>query len=190
MPEGWKVEKLTDLIKWESSYQPPKKDFIYSMKEGYVRFIQNRDYNSDGHKTYIPIKDNLTIVDKFDILMDKYGDAGRVRYGIEGAFNVALARINVKDPALKEYIRSYFESKPIYNYLHNSCMASTRASLSLNNLSSLMVMIPDKETLNSYEIILHNIRSIVLKNKEENEKLSEIKDFLLPLLMNGQATID
>ena len=66
--------------------QPPKSEFVYEPKEGYVRFIQNRDYDSDTHITYIPQTKNLSIVDRFDILMDKYGDAGAVRYGIEGAF--------------------------------------------------------------------------------------------------------
>ncbi len=41
--------------------------------------------------------------------MDKYGDAGAVRYGIEGAFNVALGKINVNRPNFQEYIRSFLK---------------------------------------------------------------------------------
>lgn len=110
IPVYWKVTKLLDIVSWESNSQPPKSEFIYEPKDGYIRFIQNRDYDSDNHQTYIPYTKNLSTVDRFDILMDKYGDAGAVRYGIEGAFNVALGKINVNRPNFQEYIRSFLES--------------------------------------------------------------------------------
>lgn len=123
IPADWSVVPFLDIVSWESNSQPPKSEFVYEPKEGYVRFIQNRDYDSDTHKTYIPLTKNLSIVDRYDILMDKYGDAGAVRYGIEGAFNVALGKIAVHNPNYREYVRSFLESEGIYNYLHNSCMA-------------------------------------------------------------------
>lgn len=189
IPASWDVLPLLDVISWESNSQPPKSEFIYEPQEGYVRFIQNRDYDSNAHKTYIPYTKNLSIVDRYDILMDKYGDAGAVRYGISGAFNVALGKICVKDGNYREYVRSFLESEPIYTYLHNSCMASTRASLSEANLSMLYIAIPDQHTIVEYEKMLHAIRSSILKNNDETEKLIELRDWLLPMLMNGQATI-
>ena len=189
IPTGWSVLPLLDVVSWESNSQPPKSEFIYEPKDGYVRFIQNRDYESDAHKTYIPYKKNLSIVDRYDILMDKYGDAGAVRYGIAGAFNVALGKISVKNHVFREYVRSFLESKPVYTYLHNSCMASTRASLSEANLSMLYIVIPDERTIQAYETMLRTIRSSILKNNDETEKLIELRDWLLPMLMNGQAIV-
>ena len=189
IPATWNVLPLLEVISWESNSQPPKSEFVYEPQEGYVRFIQNRDYDSNAHKTYIPYSKNLSIVDRYDILMDKYGDAGAVRYGIAGAFNVALGKICVHDSAHREYVRSFLGSNPIYTYLHNSCMASTRASLSEDNLSMLYIAIPDSQTVSEYEKMLYKIRSSILKNNDETEKLIELRDWLLPMLMNGQATI-
>lgn len=110
IPSGWKVIPFLEVASWESNSQPPKSEFIYEPQEGYVRFIQNRDYESNTHITYIPLTKNLSIVDRFDILMDKYGDAGAVRYGIEGAFNVALGKICVHNQNYREYIRSFLSS--------------------------------------------------------------------------------
>ena len=189
IPENWNVVPLLKLVSWESNSQPPKSEFVYEPKEGYVRFIQNRDYDSDTHITYIPRTKNLSIVDRFDILMDKYGDAGAVRYGIEGAFNVALGKICVHNPNYREYIRSFLGSDGIYKFLHNSCMASTRASLSKANLAILNVVVPDEKIILDYENFLHKIRVSILKNKEETVELINLRDWLLPMLMNGQATI-
>ena len=189
IPVYWKVTKLLDIVSWESNSQPPKSEFIYEPKDGYIRFIQNRDYDSDNHQTYIPYTKNLSTVDRFDILMDKYGDAGAVRYGIEGAFNVALGKINVNRPNFQEYIRSFLESDGVYSYLHNWCMASTRASLNVSNLSMLNVVIPDEDTLSAFQLQIRKIRESILLTNDENLQLENLRNWLLPMLMNGQAVI-
>lgn len=131
-----------------------------------------------------------SVVDRYDILMDKYGDAGAVRYGIEGAFNVALGKISVHNSYHREYVRSFLESDGIYNYLHNSCMASTRASLNESNLAMLNIVIPNEHIVLEYEKLLRKIRDRILQDNDETARLIELRDWLLPMLMNGQATID
>lgn len=188
IPGGWEVSELLDLVDWITNSQPPKSDFKYLEEPGYVRFIQNRDYDSSNHVTYIPFKKSLNIVDRLDILMDKYGDAGVVRYGLSGAFNVALAHIKPKNNFMREYIRSVLLSNSMYTYFHNSCMASTRASLSEENLKKVYVIVPPKEILFNYEKKLSSMRNMILKMQDENQELSSLRDFLLPMLMNGQVT--
>lgn len=190
IPDSWRTDKLLNIVSWESNSQPPKSEFIYSPKDGYVRFIQNRDYENDSYRTYIPLTNNLSTVNRFDILMDKYGDAGTVRYGIEGAFNVALGKINVLYHNFQEYVRSFLESDGVYSYLHNSCMASTRASLNESNLDMLNIVIPDENSLLRYQEDIHQIRETILLNNSENQNLISLRDWLLPMLINGQATIE
>ena len=190
IPDSFDVKPLLNICFWETNSQPPKSNFIYEQKDGYVRFIQNRDYESDSYMTYIPKTRSLSIVNEYDILMDKYGDAGKVRYGISGAFNVALAKIGVHEGFMLEYVRSYLSSEAIYNYLHNSCMASTRASLNEENLKSIYISIPPKNLVLEYEEIVHKYRTKILYNLSENRKLKQMRDNLLPLLINGQVTID
>lgn len=190
IPENWTVKCVLDILSWQSNSQPPKSDFVYEKRDGYVRFIQNRDYDSDEYITYIPKTKSITTCNRKDILIDKYGDAGKVRYGIDGAFNVALAKLNLHDKNLQEYVRCYFETKPIYNYLHSSCMASTRASLNESNIGNLYIAIPPKSVLNMFNLFINPIRDKILLLKDENHKLISLRNFLLPMLMNGQATID
>ena len=68
-------------------------------------------------------------------------------------------------------------------------MASTRASLSEANLAILNVVVPDEKIILDYENFLHKIRVSILKNKDETVELINLRDWLLPMLMNGQATI-
>ena len=190
IPEGWEVKDATELFDWIGASQPPKSTFRYSPMKGYVRFVQNRDYESDDNITYIPLKDTTKLCDKYDIMIDKYGDktAGAVRYGIDGAYNVALGKIDIHNPIMREYIRSFLSTKNMFLFLHNACIASTRASLNGNTFTGLKVIIPSTPILALYSKTNLNIIDSILHIKTENRQLTSLRDFLLPLLINGQVT--
>lgn len=186
LPIGWKACKLTDCIKWESSSQPPKNTFSNVPLDGYIRFIQNRDYDSQNHLTYIPYKNTTKICNKYDIMIDKYGDAGRIRCGLNGAFNVALAKITPTIRSSQEYIRCFLSLDSNYEYLHNACMASTRASLNEQTLSGIIIPIPTEKVLIEFETLMKKLLNYRFSIVESTTKLQKIKEKLLPLLINGQ----
>ncbi len=187
IPNDFEVKTLGELITWISGSQPPKSCHIYEYKEGYIRFIQNRDYSSNDYVTYIPISKNNKICYQYDIMMDKYGEAGAVRFGLQGAYNVALSKISVLNQSMQEYIRSYLNSKPIKKYLSNACMASTRSSLNENHIYSLMLPIPPINLLQKYEKIAKNIITAIIKNNQSTQTITALRDFLLPLLLKQQV---
>ena len=186
IPSGWKTYRLTDCIKWESSSQPPKSTFSDIKKEGYIRFIQNRDYDSANHVTYIPLKETTKTCNKFDIMIDKYGDAGKIRYGLTGAFNVALAKLTPIFPYTQEYIRHFLMLDANYTYLHNACIASTRASLNEQTLSGIKICMPPMPLLRKFDDISKKILNYQFKIIDETSKLEELKRKILPLLINEQ----
>ena len=189
LPIGWTRKNLLDEVNWCGGAQPPKSVFINESKDGYVRFIQNRDYSNENYITYIPVSKKNKICTEFDIMMDKYGDAGKIRYGIEGAYNVALSKIDVLNKNMREYIRSYLNDNNIYNYLHNASMASTRASLSEENLSFLNISIPNVELLKKYENIQKKYIIQIMNLREKKKVLIKIKNTILPLLVNGELNL-
>ena len=180
IPEGWEVKEVIDLFNFVGGSQPPKKEHIYENKEGYVRFIQNRDYSgNDNHITYIKESPRNKLCDETDIMMDKYGEAGKVRFGISGAYNVALAKIDSKDVD-KEYLRRYFEQSSIENYILNASQASTRPSVNQTVFTNLKVAYPPTKLLNKFNEISRNIIIKTLLYRSENKKLAEMRDLLLP----------
>ncbi|MDF2844265.1 MAG: hypothetical protein K0R00_2691 [Herbinix sp.] len=189
IPEDWDVLNLLEAVSWNGGAQPPKSTFIYEEKAGYIRFIQNRDYTDDSYLTYIPISKSNKTCNAYDIMMDKYGDAGKVRFGIEGAYNVALSKIGVILPNAQEYIRQYFNSNVIYNFLHNACIASTRASLNEDILKLLYIVIPKDSILSEFEEIQKQYIDQILLNQQKNRELRKLQEFLMPLLITGQVKI-
>lgn len=189
IPEGWKVDRLSEIIVFEGGAQPPKSEHIYEPRDGYVRFIQNRDYSNSSHITYIKESKKNKLCEVYDIMMDKYGDVGVPRWGLVGAYNVALAKIVPKIKNSREYLRSYFSQRAVFSLLSASAQASTRGSLNEGTFKGVTLIIPDEITLERFEKLQSKFLSKILFNNAEVETLSQLRDTLLPKLIKGEIRV-
>jgi type I restriction enzyme S subunit len=189
IPEGWRVEEIYKIVDFVGGSQPPKSEHIYEPQPGYIRFVQNRDYSNDSHITYIKESKKNKICEPLDIMMDKYGEVGVPRYGIAGAYNVALAKIVPKIKDSREYLRSYFSQPKIFNLLNASAQASTRGSLNSGTFRGLKIVLPGKEVLKKYEELQSLFLRKILFNNSQIQTLSSLRDTLLPKLMKGEIRV-
>ena len=187
--EKWETVNVSNLIDFIGGSQPPKSEHIYEPREGYVRFVQNRDYSSDGHKTYIPVAKRNKLCTVTDIMMDKYGEAGRVRFGIEGAYNVALAKIIPKHDDMQEYLRSYFSMPQIQRSLEGAAAASTRSSLNATTFAGLKIQLPPNDLLSQYEASQKDVIYGIMENAQQIQTLTTLRDTLLPRLISGKVEV-
>ena len=185
----WEEVKVSDLLEFAGGSQPPKSEHVYEEKVGYIRFVQNRDYSSTNHKTYIPIAKRNKLCNETDIMMDKYGEAGRVRFGIAGAYNVALAKIIPKHQNTQEYLRSYFSLSQIQTSLEGAAAGSTRSSLNATTFAGLKVKMPTDDLLAQFEVDQKNTINQILLNKDQIQTLATLRDTLLPRLINGKVKV-
>ena len=85
----------------------------------------------------------------------------------------------------REYLYYYLLAKNP-NYL---CSGSAQPQLTRENLTLNTLKVPSTTELNAFENYAEKVRKIIIKNQQENIELSTLRDWLLPMLMNGQATI-
>ncbi|SPJ32411.1 restriction endonuclease subunit S [Kushneria phyllosphaerae] len=111
MPVGWLRVKFTDVLDIQGGTQPPKAEFISDSKNGYVRLLQIRDFGKKPVPTYVPDTSKLKKCNKDDLLIGRYGASlGRICTGMDGAYNVALAKVVVPLSINKFFLKSYLES--------------------------------------------------------------------------------
>ena len=67
---------------------------------------------------------------------------------------------------------------------------SVQQQLTVPEISYIKVPYPSKEVLKEYNSIVTPIIEKIEQNIEQNETLTKLRDELLPLLMNGQATVN
>ncbi|RUO72195.1 restriction endonuclease subunit S [Pseudidiomarina sediminum] len=188
IPEGWEVCKLIDLVDFIGGAQPPKSQHIYEAKEGYVRFVQNRDYRSDGYLTYIPESKRNKICGRLDILVDKYGEAGKARFGIAGAYNVALAKIVPKNESYREWLRGFLSMTQTQEYLLGASQAATRPSLNKGHFNFPVVR-PSESVAERFGHQVLPMLKLMLALKDKTANLRAQRDLLLPKLVSGEIDV-
>lgn len=122
MKEGWEIKKFIEVCELIGGSQPPKGDFIYEPKEGYIRLIQVRDYRNDKYITYIPREKAKRFCSKDDIMIGRYGPPiFGIFKGLEGAYNVALMKAVVnEDICDKDYFYLFLQTDEIRKFVEHS----------------------------------------------------------------------
>ena len=192
IPQGWRVVSLDNLMTYNGGSQPPASEFIDHYEDGYIRFIQIRDYASDGHITYIPISKRNKLCDVRDIMIARYGASlGRICYGLKGAYNVALAKVTPVKEYYLEYLRCFLNTREFYEGINNKGNRAVQAGFNQSDIQSFRIAFPGKEEiLMRFEDTCSRLFDMRLKNEQESHRLAELRDTLLPKLMSGEINVN
>lgn len=192
IPQGWKTISLSELMNYAGGSQPPASEFINSYKDGYVRFIQIRDYASESHITYIPISSKNKTCDIRDIMIARYGASlGRICYGLKGAYNVALAKVLPVKPYYREFLRSYLSSDYFYQSINMKGNRAVQAGFNQSDINSFRLNFPkDESIIQTYDKVCSQFLNKRLQVLDEIKALSALRDTLLPKLMDGEIAIE
>jgi type I restriction enzyme S subunit len=144
MKAGWEIKKLGEVCDFEGGSQPPKSNFIYEPRDGYIRFLQIRDFGTEKHATFIPKSKKNRQCSADDILIGRYGaSVGKILTGKAGAYNVALMRT---EPDLRLLNKGWFHNYLLSNHFQQSLMKvadrSAQNGFSKDDIYNFPVPIP------------------------------------------------
>ncbi len=186
IPEGWVSDSLAAIMDIAGGTQPPAKEFIDEPKEGYIRLIQIRDYATENHPAFIPNTKKLRTTSRTDIMIARYGaSVGRICWGMEGAYNVALVKV-ICDEYYREYLRTYLSSSIFQLRLAQMSGRSAQAGFNKSDIASFTLVVPTKKIACAYQNICWDLREKILQSKSEILALEGLRDSLLPKLLSGE----
>jgi len=122
MKENWEIVPFGNVCEISGGSQPPKSNFIYEPKEGYIRLIQVRDFRTDKYITYIPKEKAKKFCEASDIMIGRYGPPiFGIFSGLEGAYNVALMKAIPNEEILnKEYFRWFLRNDALIKFVEKT----------------------------------------------------------------------
>ena len=88
-----------------------------------------------------------------------------------------------------EYIAAFIEHSYFEDIKNILAHGATQESVNNDDLLGLAMLVPTSEVLEMFHAKAKPLYAQISQNICENQKLTEIRDWLLPMLMNGQATI-
>jgi type I restriction enzyme S subunit len=190
IPEGWDVGTLLDIAIFANGLACQK--FRPKNDENSYRVIKIREMgagfsdNSEFVTQNIPDK---IIVRNGDVLFSWSATLDvQIWTGGIGGLNQHIFKVTSE-----KFPRSYFYFE-LLNYLqHFKMMAELRKTtmghITQEHLKQSRISIPPISKVNELHQKLDPILNKIVKGKEENQKLSELRDWLLPMLMNGQVRV-
>ena len=189
IPEGWEVGTLLDVANFQNGlacqkYRPINNDFlrvikIKDMKEG---------FSEKTEKVRSDVPDKIKIFNG-DILFSWSASLEVIQWsGGKGALNQHIFKVTSE-----KYPKSYYYFE-LLNYLqHFKMMADLRKTtmghITQEHLKQSRIVIPPEKKINQLNRVINPILEKVNIKKIENQKLAELRDWLLPMLMNGQVRV-
>lgn len=132
----------------------------------------------------VPLQCDEYAFESSSILIAGNGDFNVKHYS--GKFN-AYQRTYVLTPSSEYYAILYLACLYQVNLFKSNSSGSIVKFITKSDVENIPLFIPDDISLLQK---LNNLLYFQEQNILENDKLIQLRDFLLPLLMNGQATID
>jgi type I restriction enzyme S subunit len=177
IPEGWEVKTLSDLlIKYtDKSVHIESKNIL--IKGKYPVITQdNGDFIAGFTNEVNPIVDFPVIVFGDHSCTLRYIDFSFYR-GADGT-----------------QIMSFSQDLTIYVYLYLHSIIKQipgygKYERHYKYLKEFDIIIPESQYLKSFQIIIKPIFDKISQSRFENQKLSSLRDWLLPMLMNGQVKV-
>lgn len=195
IPDRWKVKELSNLCYkiGDGIHGTPKytEDSKYTFING--NNLKNGFIYTDNSTKRVPKEeyDKYFIeLNEKTILLSINGTIGNL--AVYTGENVMLGKssafINCKDNYLP-YCYQYLKQDNIQKMLWNIATGSTIKNLSLDSIKNLKILTPQKFLVDRYYDLTKSLDEKRKKIFFENQKLTELRDWLLPMLMNEQVKV-
>ena len=199
IPEGWKVVTLDDLTSKFGTGLNPRKNFVLGHGNNYYVTIKNMGDNR------IYLNDRCDKVDdealakinkrsklqKGDLLFSGIGTIGRVAMVVEDPLNwntsESVFNMHPIDSVSSEFIYLLLLSDIFQQYVRQNAQGGVQQGIRMASLKAFQLAIPDD--LKFFDNLVKPIIAKVKSNDRENDRLSLLRDTLLPRLMSGELEV-
>ena len=175
IPKGWRVTELGDIIE-EKSKSPTQ---VNKAKESPGDF----PFFTSGNEI---LNFNEYYVDGFNIFLNTGGNAGVKAYFGKAAYSSDTWCISAKEYT---YILYIFLDSIIEQINNNYFAGSGLKHLQKDIFKKIKLVVPEKELLHSFNEFAQSLFQAISLYKLQNKELASLRDWLLPMLMNGQVII-
>ena len=183
-PATWKNSTVADIIEIHDSKRVPlsgkvrdkmEKVYPYYGAASLMDYVDN--YIFDG--IYLLLGEDGTVIDNEGFPILQY---------IDGQFwvNNHAHILTGKSGYSVELLYLFFSLTNVKGIV----TGAVQPKISQQNLKSLSVTLPDQDSLKKLDSIIQPMFATILSLRYENERLSAIRDSLLPRLMSGELDVD
>ncbi|MFU5371461.1 restriction endonuclease subunit S [Pseudomonas aeruginosa] len=187
IPAGWEDKQLSQIANITMG-QSPAGESLNDSGDG-VEFFQG---STDFGWRFPTVRQYTTQPARMakcgDILLSVRAPVGDLNVAhLDCCIGRGLAALNSRDgfDGFLFYVMQYF--KTVFDRRNSE--GTTFGSITKDDLHSLPLVYPPTELLTEYDKVVSRYNQMIFTRSMENQHLTQLRDWLLPMLMNGQVTV-
>ncbi len=184
LPPSWQWCRFSELLDFSGGGQPPKSFFSETMLEGYVQLIQIRDLGPNPQPVYIPKEKASKFCSEDDIMVGRYGaSVGKVFWGKEGAYNVALVKIHNDFKAYTPSFIFLLLSSPLGQSFFGGVSRSAQDGFNKNDIAPKLIPLLSFEEQNRIVAKVNELMALCDQLESQTEASIEAHQTLVKSLL-------
>ncbi|WP_456025956.1 restriction endonuclease subunit S [Pseudomonas capeferrum] len=186
IPAGWEDKQLSQIANITMG-QSPIGESLNDSGEGVEFFQGSTDFGWQFPTVRQYTTQPTRMAKSGDILLSVRAPVGDMNIAhLDCCIGRGLAALNSKDgfDGFLFYVMQYF--KTVFDRRNSE--GTTFGSINKDDLHSLPLAYPPTELLTEYDKVVTRYNQMVFTRSMENQHLTRLRDWLLPMLMNGQVT--
>ena len=198
IPKGWEVKNLGEVISLERGVTYSKDSICNDENGTGVLRATNISGNNIDLNDLIYISGEVGTQQKlkpFDILIvmssgskEHIGKNGVYHFEQDNAFGAFCSKITPKK-VFFEFVSIFLQSNNFRNYVKNQCLGTNINNLNNSHILHCPIVRPNDEYIEVFHKQIKLIYEKISCNVKQNHHLTQLRDFLLPMLMNGQVSV-
>lgn len=198
IPVGWDVSSFSDFGFFKNGINYDKNE----IGDETVKIVNVRNISDSTTYFNIDELDDITLksddIQKFiatpkDILLARSGSPGATRLLPQTDKKIIycgfIIRYQLNEQDLDKQLYLFHVLKGYEQVTSTQSAGSILKNISQDTLNALTVVMPQSSVLDAFNKRITPIYSMLRKNISEQNKLTTLRDKLLPLLMNGQVVV-
>lgn len=190
IPKTWSVEMLEEYVNFVTGVEPGSKNYHEKPSDNDIPFFRVGDLGSRDNTVFINRSLSKDKILKYeDIVLSLDATIGIVKMGLEGAYSTGMRKLVIKNNLInKPFLYCLVKSDRIQRIIETFATGTTilHAGKSIKHMNFLL---SDQQTMDNFGKIGTNILNQILSNMKEIERLTKLRDILLPKLMSGEIDV-
>lgn len=196
IPEGWKCGPLQNICNIHRGASPRPIDSYMDVSKKGIPWVKISDATCDSSPFLIQTKEYIkpegvkksVIVYPGTLIVSNSATPGIPKFmDIDACVHDGWLVIDGYRSSYRYYL--YYLMQNIRNSLLNIASGSVFKNLKTDYLKEYLCFVPSEEILIKFDNTIAPIMNLLLNMLRETKELASLRDFLLPLLMNGQVKI-
>ena len=200
IPEGWGVEKLGELIEIERGVTYSKSDIVEKTTKDAIGVLRATnitgnvmDLNDLVYLTKDKIN-NKQIIKQNEILIvmssgsKEHLGKNAINY-YEEVIGFGAFCSKIVPQKYSAFINTFLQSSEFKGYLLKQSMGTNINNLTNSDILDCRIILPNNDILDKFENMVEKNIKLISNNYIQNQELTQLRDWLLPMLMNGQVKV-